>query len=119
MKKVLLMIAVAVFTTTMVSSQGRPQMNPQEMAKRQTDAIKERVKLSDDQFKQVFDINLKSSEETMKILSGGRRDMEALTKINNKKDSLIKCTLTPEQIKLYDEYLKERREARRAQGLNR
>jgi Spy/CpxP family protein refolding chaperone len=118
MKKALL-IALAVFTTALVSAQGRPQMNPQEMAKRQTEAIKEKVNLSQDQYKQVLEINLKSTEELAKSMREGQRDMEAFNKINHKKDSLIKTVLTPDQIKLYEEYLKERREARRNQGMNR
>ncbi|MDD2358744.1 MAG: DUF4890 domain-containing protein [Thiovulaceae bacterium] len=116
MRKAFIFMAIAVFATATLNAQGRPQMNPQDMAKRQTEAIKEKVNLNEDQYKKVFEINLKTSEELGKVMREGGRNSDAYSKLNNKKDSLIKTVLTPDQIKLYDEYLKERREARQARG---
>ena len=116
MKKLFIFMLVTVFATATLNAQGRPQMNPQDMAKRQTESIKAKVNLNEDQYKKVFEINLKTSEELSKVMSEGGRNSDAFSKLNNKKDSLIKTVLTPDQIKLYDEYLKERREARQTRG---
>jgi Spy/CpxP family protein refolding chaperone len=116
MKKVLVTIVLVLFAFAGVNAQNRPQRNPEEMAKRQTDAIKEKVKLTDAQYKKVLEINLKSSQEMMEAMKSNERDMSTMMKMNNKKDSLIKLVLTPEQIDLYNEYLKERRSMMRQGG---
>lgn len=104
-------MVLAIFAISTLGAQGMPQMNPEDMAKRQADAIKEKVKLTEDQYKKVFEINLKSSQEMIKQM-GQNRDMSAMMKMNAQRDSLIKLVLTPDQVKLYDEYLKERRNMR-------
>lgn len=116
MKKIIFLVILSVVAFSMVMAQGRPQMNPQEVAKRQTELIKERVKLSEDQFKQVLEINIKSTEEIMKLMSSGQRDMELIFKIDQRKDSLIRSVLSPKQATMYDDYLKERRDSRRIPG---
>jgi Spy/CpxP family protein refolding chaperone len=107
--------------------QGRQQMSPEEMLKRQTARLVEELKLNKDQEAKVAAINKKylekssfdrskmrdaSDEERAKM----RADMQKVQDARNKE---IKAVLTADQAKLFDENLKKREEARRnGQGRN-
>lgn len=101
--------------------QGRMQMNPEQMAQRQTQRLVDELKLNKDQEAKVLAINKKyikdhpfdfqkmrdaSDEERAKM----RQEMQKVQEDRNKE---IKAVLTPEQVKLFDENLKKREEMRR------
>lgn len=101
--------------------QGRPQMNPEEMLKRQTARLVEELKLNKDQEAKVLAINKKYMEKNpvdwskMRDASDDERAKmrEEMMKVQNEKNKEIKTILTPEQVKLFDENLKKREEMRR------
>jgi len=99
----------------------RPQMNPEEMLKRQTQRLVEDLKLNKDQEAKVTAINKKYMEKQnvdwskMRDASEAERTKmrEERAKIQTEKDKEIKALLTADQVKLYDEMLKKREEMRR------
>lgn len=101
--------------------QGRPQMNPEEMLKRQTARLVEELKLNKDQEAKVLAINKKYMEKNpvdwskMRDASDEERTKmrEEMMKVQNERNKEIKTVLTPEQVKLFDENLKKREEMRR------
>jgi Spy/CpxP family protein refolding chaperone len=101
--------------------QGRPQMNPEEMVKRQTARLVEELKLNKDQEAKVLAINKKYMEKNsfdwskMRDASDDERTKmrEEMTKVQNERNKEIKAVLTPDQVKLFDENLKKREEMRR------
>jgi Spy/CpxP family protein refolding chaperone len=100
---------------------NRPQMNPEEMLKRQTQRLVEELKLNKDQEAKVTAINKKYMEKQSMDWSKMRDASEAertkmreeRTKIQAEKDKEIKTILTADQVKLYDEMLKKREEMRK------
>ena len=100
---------------------NRPQMNPEEMLKRQTQRLVEELKLTKDQEAKVTAINKKYMEKQsfdwskMRDASDEERAKmrEERTKIQAEKDKEIKTLLNADQVKLYDEMLKKREEMRR------
>ena len=94
----------------------RPQFNPEEMLKRQTQRLVEELKLTKDQEAKVTAINKKYMEKQpfdwakMRDASDDERTKmrEEMTKIQAEKDKEIKALLTADQIKLYDEMQKKR-----------
>lgn len=101
--------------------QGRMQMNPEEMVKRQTARMVEELKLDKDQEAKVLAINKKYMEKNpvdwskMRDASDDERAKmrEEMRKVQDEKNKEIKTVLTAEQVKLFDENLKKREEMRR------
>lgn len=101
--------------------QGRPQMNPEEMLKRQTESMVEELKLNKDQETKVSAINKKyldkQSAYRTKMQGASDEDRakfrEEFTKMQTEKDKEIKGILTADQVKLYDELIKKRAEQMR------
>ena len=99
----------------------RPQMNPEEMVKRQTQRLVEELKLTQEQEQKVTAINKKYMEKQsvdwskMRDASDDERAKmrEASNKVQLEKDKEIKAILKDDQIKLYDEMLKKREEMRK------
>ena len=106
------------FTVSAQPPQGGRNFSSREMAIRQTDNLKESLKLSKEQYKSIFEINLKISEELIKIRSNPRGNLDKVALIMQKKDSLIKSNLTPEQAVKYDEVNLKRRAGVGQQGNN-
>lgn len=98
--------------------QGRQQMNPEEMLKRQTARLVEELKLNKDQEAKVLAINKKYMEKNpvdwskMREASDDERAKmrELMRKVQDDKNKEIKALLTPDQVKLFDENLKKREE---------
>lgn len=89
-------------------------INPEEMAKRQTEQIKEAVGLDAKQEKQVYELNLESGKKmrTMRdeMQGGGFEGMrEKMTEIRTEQDKKMKAILTADQWKKYEKYQEERR----------
>lgn len=115
---------VAIIFGTMVSlAQNWQNSTPEEMAKRQTDQIKEKCGINSDQEKKVYDLNLKSSKEMAKLregMQGGGGPSDELrakmTKIRDEQNKEMKKILTADQYVKYEKYLEERRAARQQGG---
>ena len=93
--------------------QGR-QFDPEEMAKRNTEAMKERLKLNEEQLVKVEDINLaaaKKRSEMMAEAGGDRSAMrEKMVAMSEETDKEFKAILTEDQ---WNEYLVMKEEQRR------
>ncbi|HNX54168.1 MAG TPA: hypothetical protein PLG33_07350 [Prolixibacteraceae bacterium] len=100
---------------------NRPQMNPEEMVKRQTQRLVEELKLNKDQEAKVLAINKKYTEKRpfdfakMRDASDAERAKmrEEMMKIQAERNKEIRAVLTPEQAKIFDENQKKREEMRR------
>ena len=99
----------------------RPQMNPEEMLKRQTQRLVEELKLNKDQEAKVTAINKKymgkQSFDFSKMRDASDEERtkmrEEMQKIQTEKNKEIRAILTPEQVKLFDENQKKREEMRK------
>jgi Spy/CpxP family protein refolding chaperone len=102
-------------------SGARPQMNPEEMLKRQTQRLVEELKLNKDQEAKVTAINKKymgkQSFDFSKMRDASDEERtkmrEEMQKIQVEKNKEIRAILTPEQVKLFDENQKKREEMRK------
>ncbi len=147
MKKLSVLLVIILFVTGMTFAQergggarpskteqgrpgnrgDRPQMNPEEMLKRQTQRLVESLKLTKDQEAKVTAINKKYMEKQsfdwskMREASDEERKTmrESMRKIQGEKDKEVKALLTAEQIKLWDEMQKKNNEMRRNGGQGR
>ena len=134
MKKVLFAVA-ALFISTMSFAQGfgggfgggqGMNMNPEDMAKRQADRLKEQLTLTQVQYDSIYNMYLASSKEQAtrreQMQNGGQQPqgdmqamMEEMQKQRQAQDAKIKSFLTDAQKKTYDE-LQEQRRQRQGQG---
>lgn len=100
----------------------RPQMNPEEVVKRQTQRLVEELKLNKEQEAKVAAINKKYMEKQsgdwakMRDASDADRAKmrDNMRKVQGEKDKEIKAVLTAEQIKLFEENQKKREEMRKS-----
>ncbi len=95
---------------------GGMMMSPEERAKQ----LKERLSLSDEQTAQVQKIFEESQKKMMAMRDSLRGDFDAMRKVvqevTEKTDKDIKTLLTEEQVKKYDEVIKQRQQ-RMQQGM--
>jgi hypothetical protein len=123
MKKIGFLLIAMLFGTLVSMGQNWQSATPEDMAKRQTDQIKEKCGLDKDQEKKVYDLSLKTSKEMAKMREqqGGDRDAmrEKMTKMRDEQNKEMKKILSAEQYKKYEQYLEERRAARQQGGGNR
>lgn len=105
------------FFLALIANAQRGNMDPEEMAKRNTDAMKERLELNDDQLKKVEAINLETSKKMSEVFasaSGSREAMrEEMMAIDEEKDEALKPILTEDQWKEYEKMKEEQAEQRR------
>ena len=121
--KRIVMFLIAVFAgTTLISAQPgqeRRPVDPEEMAKRQTEQLKEQLSLNKDQEKQVYELNLETSKQMRALRDqtrnsgGGFEGMrEKMGEIREKQNTKMKEILTESQWGKYQKYLEERRQQR-------
>lgn len=99
---------------------GQRNIEPEDLAKRQTAQIKEAVDLDEDQEKQVYDLNLETGKKMRALrdemqgggFEGAREKMGEIREEQNKK---MKEILSESQWEKYEKYQEERR-ARWNQG---
>jgi periplasmic protein CpxP/Spy len=120
MKKVgMIMLSLMLVSLVSMAQPGQRNMNPEDMAKRQTAQLKEAVGLDAKQEKQVYDLNLETSKkmQTMREAQGGNFEgmREKMTEMRAEQDKKMKTILTDAQWKKYEKYQEERR-AQRGQG---
>ena len=132
MKKILFAVA-ALFISTMSFAQGfgggfgggqGMNMNPEDMAKRQADRLKEQLELTQVQYDSIYSYYLKSSKEQAarreQMQNGGQQPgqgdmqamMEQMQKQRQEQEAKIKSFLTDAQKKKYDEAQEQRRQQR-------
>jgi hypothetical protein len=102
--------------------QGRRDFDPEEMAKKNTDAMKERLELTETQLTKVEKINLTAANKMKDTFDNAMGDREAMRssmmKVNEETNKELKAVLTAAQWEEYEVMQKERREQmkRRAGG---
>jgi hypothetical protein len=97
-----------------IGQPGQRNMNPEDMAKRQTEQIKEAVGLNANQEKQVYDLNLETGKKMRALREqnqgGGFEGMrEKMTELRTEQDKKMKEILSEDQWKKYEKYQEERR----------
>ena len=105
------------------SAQGtgqRParERNPEDMAKNQTQRLKEQLNLSADQEKSVYDLNLSFAKRMAEAreaaaATGGRPPMDSMRNWNQAREASMKKILTPEQ---FEKLQAEREKMRQQMG---
>jgi periplasmic protein CpxP/Spy len=123
MKKIGFLMIAMLLGTIVSMGQNWQSATPEEMAKRQTDQIKEKCALDKTQEKKVYDLSLETGKKMAKIReemqgNGGPSDeMRAkMTKIRDEQNAEMKKILTADQYVKYEKYLEERRAARQQGG---
>ncbi len=126
MKKIGSLLFTLILGTMVVTAQNWQNATPEEMAKRQTEQIKEKCGLDKEQEKKVYELNLKSGKEMAKMRSemqggGGMSDSmrDKMAKMRENQNKEMKKILTAAQYTKYEKYLEERRAARQQGGGNR
>ena len=125
MKKIGFLLIALIMGTLVGTAQNWQNSTPEEMAKRQTDQIKEKCGLDKAQEKKVYDLQLESSKKMAKMreeMQGGgdRNSMrDKMAKIRDEQNKEMKKILTADQYVKYEKYLEERRAARQQGGGNR
>jgi hypothetical protein len=121
MKKIGFLLIALIMGTIVGTAQNWQNATPEEMAKRQTDQIKEKCGLDKAQEKKVYDLQLESSKKMAKMreeMQGGDRDSmrDKMAKMREDQNKEMKKILTAEQYVKYEKYLEERRAARQGGG---
>ena len=126
MKKTVILLLALVLGTAVSFAQprdGQREMNPEDMAKRQTERLDEALDLSKEQEKQVYDLNLESGKKMRKMREENRGDWEAMRDqmrdVREEQNEKMKKILTDEQWNKYEKYMEERRERMRNEGQRR
>ena len=119
MKKLGFLLIILILGTTVSVAQdrgGQRDFDPEEMAKRQTENLKEVLDLKKDHEKKVYELNLKSSKAMAKMReeAGGDREAmrEKMMEMREKQNEEMKKILTDSQWTKYEKYLEERRNRR-------
>ncbi len=121
MKKIsLILMSIMLIAVVSIAQPGQRNFDPEEMAKRQTEQIKEAVGLDAKQEKQVYDLNLETGKKMRAMREenqgGGFEGMrEKMGELRTEQDKKMKEILTEAQWKKYEKYQEERR-SQRGQG---
>lgn len=111
MKKLVLFLMVALFTTSGLFAQQRQRATPEERAKRQTEALVKELGLTTEQKDKVYEINLKYAQPRTNTANTDReKRREEFQKLQKEKDDAIKAVLTDEQKVKYEKYQKDLQE---------
>ena len=106
MKKTLITIVAAVAMLlggAYSASAQMPDFNPEEMVKMIVDQMKETLKLTDEQYPKVMDLQKKQMENMQKMFEGGGFDMDAMQKQMEEHQAAMKKILTADQFKKWEE----------------
>ena len=125
MKKLFIsMVAVLISLSSFAQQPGgqRREFKPEDTATRQADRMKETVKLSDEQYKKVYDLFLKQAKESQARMQEAQEkgerpqfNREDMQKQRDAQNAAIKEILTAEQWEAYEKAQQERR-GRQGQG---
>lgn len=126
MKKLILSLMVAMVSLTSFAQFGgggqRREMKPEDQATRRADQIKEAAKISDEQYKKVYDLYLKQAQEQQARMKEAQEkgerpqfNREDMQKQQEATNAALKEILTEEQFAAYEKAQQERRQ-RMGQG---
>ena len=126
MKKLILTMMVAMISLTSFAQFGgggqRREFKPEDQATRRADQIKETAKISDEQYKKVYDLYLKQAQEQQARMKEAQEkgerpqfNREEMQKQQEATNAALKEILTAEQFAAYEKAQQERRQ-RMGQG---
>lgn len=124
MKKVIFLLMFVLVGTTLSMAQnrgGQRQLDPEEMAKKQTQTLKTELALNEDQAEKMEKVLFSSYKEMSELRQEMRQTenrsgmREQMTSLRAKQEKEIKKILSEEQFKKYKKMMEERRE-RRGEG---
>ena len=112
MKKLVLLLMIALFATSGVFAQQRQQRErstPEERAKRQTETLTKELTLTDAQKDKVYKIVLKFSQPQTQNNANTDREKrrEEFQKIQKQRNDSIKTVLTDDQKKKFDKHIED------------
>lgn len=114
MRATIVLICVLAGNIALAQGGTRASFDPTENAKQNSLEMKERLELSDSQFKKVEKINLDAANKMKNTYDNALGDREAMRaamlKINEETNELLKAVLTETQWVEYEKLVKERRE---------
>ena len=121
MKKFILTMMVAMVSLTSFAQFGgggqRREFKPEEMATRRADQVKESAKISDEQYKKVYDLFLKQAQERQAQMKEAQEkgerpqfNREEMQKQQEATNAALKEILTAEQFEAYKKAQQERRQ---------
>ncbi|ERM84112.1 hypothetical protein P872_00965 [Rhodonellum psychrophilum GCM71 = DSM 17998] len=119
MKRTLLIAAIFSLTIFAVSAQRGHQktmQSPEERAEKMTSKMTEQLELSEDQKKQIYQINLENATKRQAEMEARKEEMQAkrtaMMEKNKDQQEQIEAVLTPEQKTKWMELKDENREKR-------
>jgi Spy/CpxP family protein refolding chaperone len=116
MKKGLIAMMMALVSFTAFAQRPDANATPEERAKSQTASLTESLKLTEDQQKQVYTLNLERAKKMQEMRNSQNQDRSQMrTSIENFNKELAKV-LTPEQQEKYTKMMEERRNNRGGGG---
>ena len=126
MKKIILSMMVAMISLTSFAQFGgggqRREFKPEDQATRRADQIKEAAKISDEQYKKVYDLFLKQAQDQQAKMKEAQEkgerpqfNREEMQKQQEATNAALKEILTAEQFAAYEKAQQERRQ-RMGQG---
>jgi protein CpxP len=109
MKKGIIAILLAFVTMGAFAQRQGPGGTPEERAKMQTASLTESLKLTKEQQKQVYTINLERATKMQEMRNLQNQDREAMKTAMQAYETELEKILTPEQLKKHQTDLAERR----------
>ena len=113
MKKLLLVLSIIISCQLAVYAQSSMNMDnlppAEERAEMQTEMMKEKLNLTDEQVPQVKSINLKAAQDIDEVgkLTDRMKKFKAFRTAQQEKDEALKKVLTKDQYKLYQDIKEE------------
>ena len=86
------------------------KVDPVQYAERLAREMQRAINLNEDQYRQVFDLNMRSYNEIQEAKNVDGKSSERINAIRNAKDEELKRILTPEQFKQMLEWKKNKKE---------
>lgn len=115
MNRLLLLFSIFFMVTSSLTQPGYGRWqnsSPEERAKIQTDQMREKVNITNEQDSSIYEINLKYAKKIQELMKGeqGRDEMRSkIGEMMKEKDNELKGILTEEQFELYLNYKEELR----------
>lgn len=103
-------------TTLMAQNRGGEKMDCEEMTKRRVETLTKEIKINAEQQKEVTKIYTKSCKDSQAAMQS--QDREKIRQIREESNKAIEAILTPEQAKLWKEYLAKQPQRGQGRGGN-
>lgn len=109
MKKVLIALVLTLAGLTSFAQRQDDNRTPEQRAEAQTKSLTESLKLSEDQQKQVYALNLDRVKKMAEMRNGQAPDREKMRASMEAYNTELAKVLTPEQQEIYKKEMEERR----------